>query len=421
MTTGEKYISPTYSYDGMALNVRNRNGGKVRDLYNSHRRLDKAESKEFDGNPQDWPIIEEYLNDMSHGKNVGGPRGERSPVRLLTIRSRMSTISRIAHEHAKKKLTDLCDDDLLKIFKLMRSGKITKASGEPYKAAADYVKTAKSFWHWYMRRERRAGRQVLDITVDLDTSREKPKFNYLTYEKFKELSDQAKFEYRVMLWVAYDSGARPSELFNIRSCDIEKTEEGYFQVTIREEASKTFGRKIKLLLATQILREYQARYGLKGEAFLWQMSLKHASQYIKRLGKRVFDIDDLSLYDLRHSSACYWLPRYKSESALKYRFGWQKSEMITYYTEWLGMKDTITQDDLIDSDEKTKLQQELEQQKKQNALTQENMAQMMEQLQRMQEQQRKMQEIMDKGLVEKALAQVRQKKSAKMAEMAKTR
>jgi hypothetical protein len=40
----------------------------------------------------------------------------------------------------------------------------------------------------------------------------------------------------------------------------------------------------------------------------------------------------IKMYDFRHSSCCYWLPRYKSENALKYRFGWKKSDMISYYS-----------------------------------------------------------------------------------------
>ncbi|MFH1408757.1 MAG: hypothetical protein ABIH34_02530, partial [Nanoarchaeota archaeon] len=67
----------------------------------------------------------------------------------------------------------------------------------------------------------------------------------------------------------------------------------------------------------------------------------------------------LTMYDFRHSSACYWLPRYKSESALKYRFGWKKSEMIHYYTELLGMKDTISEEDLYVDVSKTQLEREI--------------------------------------------------------------
>ena len=61
------------------------------------------------------------------------------------------------------------------------------------------------------------------------------------------------------------------------------------------------------------------------------------------------------MYDFRHCSCCYWLPRYKSESALKYRFGWKKSDKINYYSEMLGMKDTIKEEDLyLEGDKKEK-------------------------------------------------------------------
>ncbi len=65
------------------------------------------------------------------------------------------------------------------------------------------------------------------------------------------------------------------------------------------------------------------------------------------------------MYDFRHSSACYWLPRYKSESAMKYRFGWKKSDMIYYYTELLGMSDSIESEDLYVDITKTELEQQI--------------------------------------------------------------
>ena len=70
-------------------------------------------------------------------------------------------------------------------------------------------------------------------------------------------------------------------------------------------------------------------------------------------------VDGVSMYDFRHSSACYWLQRYKSESALKYRFGWKKSDMIFYYTELLGMSDNIESEDLYVDISKTELEQQI--------------------------------------------------------------
>ncbi len=101
----------------------------------------------------------------------------------------------------------------------------------------------------------------------------------------------------------------------------------------------------------------------------------------------------LTMYDFRHSSACYWLPRYKSESALKYRFGWKKSEMIHYYTEFLGMRDTITEDDLHVGMERTEVERRLETSEKERGLLDEQLRSM----------QREMDKILQvvKALVEK--------------------
>ena len=43
----------------------------------------------------------------------------------------------------------------------------------------------------------------------------------------------------------------------------------------------------------------------------------------------------LTLYDFRHASACYWITKYKSESALKYKFAWRTYKMIEYYTQFI--------------------------------------------------------------------------------------
>ncbi len=60
--------------------------------------------------------------------------------------------------------------------------------------------------------------------------------------------------------------------------------------------------------------------------------------------------------------------------------------MIHYYTKLLGMRDTITQDDiLVDSEAKSKLEKELETQKQNNALFEEKLRIQAEQLERVNE------------------------------------
>jgi hypothetical protein len=49
---------------------------------------------------------------------------------------------------------------------------------------------------------------------------------------------------------------------------------------------------------------------------------------------------------------------------LKYRFGWKKSEKIHYYSELLGMKDTISEEDLLVDVTKIELERRLDKNEK---------------------------------------------------------
>jgi hypothetical protein len=91
---------------------------------------------------------------------------------------------------------------------------------------------------------------------------------------------------------------------------------------------------------------------------------------------------DLTMYDFRHCSCCYWLPRYKSESALKYRFGWKKSDNIHYYYEMLGMSDTISEDDMFVDITKTDIEKKLETSLKEREILQEKLISMENYMQR---------------------------------------
>jgi integrase len=207
-----------------------------------------------------------------------------------------------------------------------------------------------------------------------------------------------------MMMFMFDSEIRsPTELMNVMVSDLEWNNKGkYYTLNIREETSKTFGRKIKLLLCSEVLKEYIENQKLPPEYQIFKKDPHRVNLYIKRLGFRILNLGEgeikiskgkkfpavkagLTMYDFRHSSACYWLPRYKSESALKYRFGWKKSEMIYYYTQFLGMSDTIETDDLYTDITKTELEQQITQKAREMELMQE----------RMQEQDNKLKEVMD--------------------------
>ena len=56
-----------------------------------------------------------------------------------------------------------------------------------------------------------------------------------------------------------------------------------------------------------------------------------------------------------------------------YRFGWKKSDKIHYYSELLGMKDTITEEDLLLDLTKTDMEKRLLESEKQNQILMEKM------------------------------------------------
>lgn len=312
-------------------------------------------------------LILKYIFDMEIGINVSNAsvKGSRSYTRLNNIRQRMIFVTKkLEFLYKINDLTLLQEEQIISFFSKMRTGEIKRRDGEIYKSVIDFVKIFKAFWHWHMKVRKKEGDLVLDITSDLDTSNSKPKWVYLDEEKIKLLTDNAKYEYKVLIWFLLDTGMRaPSELLNIKIRDFYND---FKELNIRDEISKTFGRRIKLMLCSNFVKEYVSRKELQGEDYLFTVSPKRANEYLKRLGSRLFGnnisdagnkYSDLTLYDFRHSSCCYWLPRYKSESALKYRFGWKKSDKIHYYSELLGMKDTISEEDLLIDTTKTELEQ----------------------------------------------------------------
>lgn len=311
-------------------------------------------------------LIIQYLKDMAMGINISNKskKGARSHIRLNHLQQKLIFIVRLLEKEGIKDVRKTTETQIHKLFQDMRNGIIRKIDGGVYKSAGDYVKNFKGFWHWYQKISKE---EIKDITGDLDTRGEKPKFIYFDKDLFDKILSKASYDLKIVLILAFDTGMRVTELMNIRVSDFLKD---YTELNIREETSKTFGRRIKLMLCSKQVREYVNKLELETNDILAQKSNKLINNELKIIGEKVLpqkklEFKNLSLYDFRHSSACFWLPKYKSESALKYRFGWKKSDMIHYYTEFLGMKDTITQDDMFEDITKQELEKEVDKMKNQ--------------------------------------------------------
>jgi len=329
-------------------------------------------------------IILKYISDMENGLNVSSKsvKGPRSYIRLNNLRQRMIFLAKNIEQYFGVNLPDISEEQIIKFFNAMRNGTIKRIDGKCYQSVVDFVKPFKAFWHWHMKINKKKGVGITDITEDLDVSNPKPKWVYLSQEQVKKLCDHAKPEYKVLIMFLYDTGIRsPTELINIRVSDIY---EDFKKLNIRQEIVKkgSFGRRINLMLCSDLLKQYVRDKGLQNNDQLFKISPPVVNQYLKRSAKRVLGdaeslagekYSNLTMYDFRHCSCCYWLPRYKSESALKYRFGWKKSDKIHYYSELLGMKDTIREEDMLIDLTKTEIEKRLLKTEQENEILKEKL------------------------------------------------
>jgi integrase len=332
-------------------------------------------------------MIMDYLSDMEIGMNICAMsvKGPRSYIRLNAIHDKIGFFARRFKEYYKlDRMIDITEFQLISFFSDMRNGNIKKVDGGTYRGLETFTKAFKAFWHWHQKVSKKNGVEIPDITVDLDTKQEKPDWVYLNEKEVKLLCENASYEYKVLIMFLFDTGIRaPTELMNIRVADLFNDCK---ELNIRQEASKTFGRRIKLMLCSDLMKNYIQIKKLNPEDYIFTKRPGAVNQVLKRLAARVFGDTkisqggqkycDLTMYDFRHCACCYWLPRYKSESALKYRFGWKKSDKIHYYSEMLGMSDTISEDDMFVDVTKTEIEKKLDKSKKENEVLQERLISM---------------------------------------------
>lgn len=304
-------------------------------------------------------VVQQYVFDMEEGKNISRhtKKGARSYIRLNKARQKIFFIAELLEKHKKvKDVLEVKEDQLHSLFNDMRKGNIRKLNGGIYKCVGDYVKTFKAFWHWYQRVSSKKGKIIEDITIDLDTREDsQPEFIYFTEAQFDEMLKEADEDMKIVMVFLFDSGMRVTELVNIKVSDFLNDFE---EVQIREETAKTFGRRIKLMFSPKIIKEYIKTMELQEDNYLIRLKPSEMNKRLKPLGKKVLKKDHLTLYDFRHSSACYWYPRYPNVQGILYRFGWKKLEMAHYYARFLGMEDTIKKEDLLLGVTKTDLEKE---------------------------------------------------------------
>lgn len=342
-----------------------------RDPYNNVQRWDNWKQVHYNKIPnrirkEDWKQLTDFLKDMELGLNTPkGSKGKRSCGTLLNL----SSHNKLFLEHFKKPLTKITKIDLHDLEKKILEGKILKRNKQKFTAFGNYIKDFKVFWNWLLRTKK----VKENITEDITSKTDKPSWVYLTEEQIKEFFNKLSLDYRTICWFMYDTGMRVTEA---NSITISFFSDDFKQVTIPDEASKTFGRTINLKLCSDLIKEFVKSNNLKPNDFLFQKKIFAINKYLKYHCGKLFGKDKISnpkskgkygnftLYDIRHNSSIFWLNRYPTHKGLMYRFGWRKPDKIEYYSDFLGIKDEITDTDMvlsIDRDKIYKLEGKIEQ------------------------------------------------------------
>ena len=68
-------------------------------------------------------------------------------------------------------LSELTEEQIFKFFNDMRKGEIKRKDGTTYQSTADFIKIFKAFWHWYMKSSKKKGKEIKDITEELEIGR----------------------------------------------------------------------------------------------------------------------------------------------------------------------------------------------------------------------------------------------------------
>ncbi len=103
-------------------------------------------------------------------------------IRLNSLKLRMIFLAKGFEKRCEKSLIEISEKELFQFFLDMRQGRITRKDGKIYLSTADYAKDFRAFWHWWQKVNRKESKDISDITIDLDVSKHKPKWVYLTEE-----------------------------------------------------------------------------------------------------------------------------------------------------------------------------------------------------------------------------------------------
>lgn len=338
-------------------------------------------------------LVLRFLSDMEIGQNIWkrSKKGGRSHHRLNVLKNKLLQMIKILEKRGIKDLREIKENDLHILANDLFKGNIKRVDGQVYKHPTDFIRNFKTFWHWWMKVNKKEGKLLPDICEDLDTSMPENQFVYLSKEQVDQLAKDNDFtsDQCMLIQFLFDSILRfPSEALNLKVKNIYMNKDNVCVSVTPDVGTKTKAsiRNFNLLYCGNKILKYIELNRLENDDNLFKFMKDQNYVYkfnkkLKKVAVKLFgDVvshpiagkkySELSGYDIRHSGTIHFrLLASKngniSLDAIRQRGGWSDFDMLNYYTKFLGLDGEIDRELTLTTEDKTKLEQELEKLKEQ--------------------------------------------------------
>jgi len=300
------------------------------------------------------PTEQEYKSVLDWLRQVTIEKGltERRQVRLLHDIALFFKIY-------KKPTGKITRDDLIKIKEGLLNNSIVKLNGEPYSDTVKEGITETLVRYLEYKYPKRMNSFIsktnkpLRRWIIMRSKKKTPEI--LTEQEIKKLYKEANSLWqKYAIAVLFGSGARIEEFLNIRFEDLEEPTKDfpYFKVDIKEEYSKTLGRKIGLYweYCTEAITKYMESIEKKdAKDRVLEINYDAVRMFLTRLGKKVLN-KRVHAHMFRKSSATFYASKLNRQQLCK-KFGWTfSSDVVDIYINRAGVDEFEVKDVMLDDD-----------------------------------------------------------------------
>src|SRR3989344_3027931 len=308
----------------------------------------KENLKKFTPTEQEQKAVLEWLRNLSVEKVLT----ERRQLRLLNDINLFFKIYR-------KPSNKITRDELMKLKEDLLNNKILKQNGEPYSDSVKEGITETLVRYLVFKYPQKMtsfiskSNKPLRLWFIMRAKKKTPEI--LTEAEIKKLYKETNLLWqKYAIAVLFGSGARVEEFLNFRFEDFEEPNKNfpYYQIDIKEEYSKTLGRKVGLYWehCTEAIAKYFSSIEKKdSKSRVLEVNYDAVRMFLTRLGKKVLD-KRVHPHIFRKSSATFYSSKMNRQQLCK-KFGWKfSSDMVDVYINRSGIEEFEIKDVQLNDD-----------------------------------------------------------------------